>query len=134
MGNAPSPRVSSCHLSSRLAYLPPPIYSRRPLSSAGTRWTATVYLPEFSLLQYKYVVRSGWNPNGEARWQGGPDRIVATGNHHTEQSIRDVWTDGDWGAENPTCKALNAAMGAFDEARPMHRSPYDPVRDVNVDP
>jgi len=63
-------------------------------------------------------VRQGWNPNGEARWQGGPDRIVATGNHHTEQSIRDVWTDGDWGAENPTCKALNAAIAAFDEVRP----------------
>jgi hypothetical protein len=122
------PFIIPPHLTSRLAS------SSSSTHSAGTRWTATVYLPEFSLLQYKYVVRSGWNPNGEARWQGGPDRIVATGNHHTEQSLRDVWTDGDWGAENPTCKALNAAMGAFDEARPMHRSPYDPVRDVNVDP
>ena len=61
----------------------------------GIKWKVTVALPAHSLLQYKYVIRSGWADDGTCTWQGGPDGLVATGAAHSNQVIRDIWQHGD---------------------------------------
>jgi cyclomaltodextrinase len=83
----------------------------------GTKWKVTVHLPAHSLIQYKYVIRSGWSDDGPATWQGGPDCLIATGAAHSSQEIRDVWTEGDWGDGNPNVAAIPAAVAAHEKVK-----------------
>ena len=36
-------------------------------------WQGTCQLPGYELAEYKYVVRTGWAPDAECWWQGGPN-------------------------------------------------------------
>ena len=52
----------------------------------GIEWKVTVALPAHSLIQYKYVIRSGWADDGTCTWQGGPDGLIATGAAHSTKN------------------------------------------------
>ena len=77
----------------------------------------TVALPAHSLIQYKYVIRSGWSDDGPAQWQGGPDHLLATGAAHSSQEIRDVWIDNSWPDDNPSVAAIPAAVTAHSKIK-----------------
>ena len=83
----------------------------------GTHWKVTVALPAHSLIQYKYVIRSGWSDDGPAQWQGGPDHLIATGAAHSSQEIRDVWIDNSWPDDNPNVAAIPAAVTAHSKIK-----------------
>jgi hypothetical protein len=76
----------------------------------GNDWKVSVALPAHSLLQYKYVIRSGWADDGTCTWQGGPDGLIATGAAHSSQVIQDRWVHGNWQADNPNVAAIPAAV------------------------
>lgn len=84
----------------------------------GVKWTASIDLPQHSLIQYKYVVKTGWDhkvPTGQrvAHWAGGPDGLIATGAPHTSIAIQDNWIEGAWPDDNPAVKAVTSAVDAF---------------------
>ena len=93
----------------------------------GTHWKVTVALPAHSLIQYKYVIRSGWSDDGPAQWQGGPDHLIATGAAHSSQEIRDVWIDNSWPDDNPNVAAILAAVTAHSKIK-SPRSGSTPTR------
>ena len=71
----------------------------------------------FVCLQYKYVVRSGWAPDGDTRWQGGPDGIISTGPEHSTVEIQDKPQWHSWGEGHPSVKAVSAAVTAFQKVK-----------------
>jgi hypothetical protein len=90
----------------------------------GVKWSCTVDLPQHSLIQYKYVVKTGWDhkvPTGArtAHWAGGPDGLIATGAPHTTIEVQDNWIEGAWPDDNPAVKAVTDAVDAFTKAKPQ---------------
>ena len=83
----------------------------------GNKWSVTVNLPAHQLIQYKYVVRSGWAPDGDTRWQGGPDGIISTGPEHSTVEIQDKPQWHSWGEGHPSVKAVPAAVTAFQKVK-----------------
>ena len=83
----------------------------------GNKWKVTVPLPAHQLIQYKYVVRSGWAPDGETRWQGGPDGMISTGPEHSSVEIHDKPQWHSWGDGHPSVKAVPAAAEAFQKVK-----------------
>ena len=83
----------------------------------GNKWKVTVPLPAHQLIQYKYVVRSGWAPDGETRWQGGPDGMISTGPEHSSVEIHDKPQWHSWGDGHPSVKAVPAAVEAFQKVK-----------------
>lgn len=100
----------------------------------GIKWKVTVALPAHSLLQYKYVIRSGWADDGTCTWQGGPDGLVATGAAHSNQVIRDIWQHGDWGDSNPNCAAIPAAVAAHNKVKTPEEWEYSNKDNTSVLP
>ena len=100
----------------------------------GIKWKVTVALPAHSLIQYKYVIRSGWAEDGESKWQGGPDGLIATGAAHSSQIIKDIWQHGDWGAGNPNVAAIPAAVAAHEKVKPPEVWEYSNKENVSVLP
>lgn len=78
-------------------------------------------------MQYKYVVKTGWDhkvPTGRraAHWAGGPDGLIATGAPHTAVDVKDNWIEGAWPANNPAVKAVTDAVDAFTKVGFVGRS------------
>ena len=100
----------------------------------GIEWKVTVALPAHSLIQYKYVIRSGWADDGTCTWQGGPDGLIATGAAHSNQTIKDIWQHGDWGDANPNVAAIPAAVAAHEKVKTPEEWEYSNKANVAVLP
>uniref|UniRef100_A0A7S0NAT6 CBM20 domain-containing protein n=1 Tax=Pyramimonas obovata TaxID=1411642 RepID=A0A7S0NAT6_9CHLO len=83
----------------------------------GVRWEVTVELPQLELIEYKYVVRYGWDPEGYSIWQGGPNYMLATNQSH-EIAVRDKWVSEDWPSDHPAVTAASAAVAIYAQEHP----------------
>lgn len=97
----------------------------------GTKWEVTLTVPHFELIEYKYVVRSGWDPDGPAIWQGGPNFILAT-NQCSEMVINDNWVHDAWPDNHPIATAASAAVQVYADTHP--RPKYAKVNNLTAVP
>jgi glycosidase len=87
-------------------------------------WQGTCQLPGYELAEYKYVVRTGWAPDAECWWQGGPNNMLGT-NASSFIEVKDQWHhchEAHHHCEGLTY-ASQQAVGTFNEKYPQYALP-----------
>jgi len=96
-------------------------------------WHVEIEVPSWEMLEYKYIVRSGWSAGAGSRWQAGPNSILAT-NRHKHVVVDDIFAD-EGSHECPSThpgaaaaeRAATAAMAAYHTEGPALMQPAPPV-------
>ena len=99
------------------------------ISGEGIEWKVTVALPAHSLIQYKYVIRSGWADDG-THVAGRPD-----GRHrrrHSTQKIKDIWQQAT--GATPTRTSRRSAVAAHEKVKTPEEWEYSNKANVAVLP
>eukprot|EP00237_Pycnococcus_provasolii_P014673 CAMPEP_0205948902 /NCGR_PEP_ID=MMETSP1459-20131121/1166_1 /ASSEMBLY_ACC=CAM_ASM_001120 /TAXON_ID=41880 /ORGANISM="Pycnococcus provasolii, Strain RCC931" /LENGTH=868 /DNA_ID=CAMNT_0053320331 /DNA_START=210 /DNA_END=2816 /DNA_ORIENTATION=- len=91
-------------------------------------WTAKIALPPRSIVEYKYVIRCGWDEQGPFNWQGGANGIIATNFAHSDATVNDRWHGG-----HVDEKAEGALVAATEVYRAALQDVHTEVVEIVVD-
>uniref|UniRef100_A0A061SEP4 Neopullulanase n=1 Tax=Tetraselmis sp. GSL018 TaxID=582737 RepID=A0A061SEP4_9CHLO len=95
----------------------------------GNRWEVEMVLPQFELIEYKYVVRCGWHDSATTIWAGGPNCLLAT-NQSRRMVLEDTWVSQEqwWCSEDdPAAVAASQAARVYMDCHPKPRHPRKPI-------